>query len=435
MKSVKLFHVTIIAAALAATTLGLAVSAQAQTETILHNFNNAATGGFPIGGLLLDAAGNLYGTTAEGGSLSYCKPVGCGLAFRLSPSSGRWQESVLRDFPNSAQGSAAGLVEDAAGNFYGTTVSGGIVTGCLGFNLTGCGTVFELSPTPTGQWKRTLLHAFTGGADGAVPYASLVLDAVGNLYGTTGFGGSDFTGCPSIGCGVVFKLSPNSGGDWTESVLYSFTCGTDACERDPQAPVTFDAAGNLYGTTLYSTLGFGSVFELSPTTSGPWTETVLHRFSGADGINPLGGLIFDPAGNLYGTTIYGGNLADCSKSGCGTVFELSPIAGGWMESTIYAFTAGKDGHNPSSGLVRDAADNLYGTTQTGGIHNAGIVFELSPGSGGTWTKKILHSFAGSTTDGAYPNRGPLILDATGNLYGATEVGGTYNVGVVFKITP
>ncbi len=417
---------------LAAITFSLAVSVQAQTESILHNFNNGATGGSPFAGLLMDSAGNLYGTTEFGGSPNH--PSDQGVVYRLTLSGGHWQETVLGDFPMEL-GTVAGLVQDAAGNLYGVSTYGGVTAPCPAFGLQGCGTVFELSPTSSGQWKRTQLYAFTGGADGALPLATLVFDAAGNLYGTTGFGGDTTCDSPS-GCGVVFRLSPGSSGTWTESVLHAFTHVSDG--GLPKGPVVFDTAGNLYGTTAESSPGFGIVYELSPTTSGPWTETILYTFTaGADGAEPFGGLIFDPSGNLYGTTYEAGNLADCSKQGCGTVYELSPASGGgWTETTIHTFTGGTDGDNPQAGLVRDAAGNLYGTTATGGsTHKAGIVFELSPGSGGTWTEKILHAFQGPTTDGQNPGYGPLILDATGNLYSTTAAGGTLGYGIVYKIRP
>jgi hypothetical protein len=232
---------------------------------------------------------------------------------------------------------------------------------------------------------------------------------------------------------VVFKLSPNSSGAWTETVLHTFTFNNDGA--DPRGPVAFDAAGNLYGTTLESKPGFGIVYELSPTTSGPWTETILYTFAnGADGAAPYGGVVFDASGNLYSTAYEGGNLADCSKQGCGTVFELSPAGSGWAETTIHTFTGGTDGQNPQTGLIWDAAGNLYGTTATGG-HKNGIVFELSPGSGGTWTEKILHAFAGPTTDGGEPGRGPLVFDSLGNLFGTTLAGGTLGYGTVYEIKP
>jgi uncharacterized repeat protein (TIGR03803 family) len=429
MNSRKASRIPLIAVAIAATTFSLAVCAQAQTETILHNFNNGATGGSPQAGLLMDASGNLYGTTEFGGSKT---TLDSGVVFRLTLTGGYWQETVLMDFPSEV-GSLGGLIQDAAGNLYGVSTYGGITAPCPATGLLGCGTVFELSPTTTGHWKRTQLYAFSGGADGSLPLSTLVFDSAGNLYGTTGDGG-DLTDCPTSGCGVVFKLSPTSSGAWTESVLYAFTNGTDGAL--PRASLVFDAAGNLYGTAEESRPGAGVVYELSPTASGPWTETVLYTFTGgADGALPLGGLIFDPSGNLYGTTYEAGNLADCRKQGCGTVFELSPIAGGgWSETTIHTFAGGTDGANPEASLLRDASGNLYGTTSAGG-GKGGTVFELSPGSGGTWTEKIIYAFKGPTTDGQNPGYGPLIFDAAGNLYGTTLAGGPLGYGTVYKIRP
>jgi uncharacterized repeat protein (TIGR03803 family) len=426
MKSRKFLYASVCV--FAAITLSLA-SAQAQTESILHSFNNGGSGGSPVAGLLIDASGNLYGTTEFGGSPEHLSDQG--VVFRFALTAGRWQETVLMDF-HSEDGSFGGLVQDAAGNLYGVSTNGGIAGTCPQTNLPGCGTVFEISPTSSGQWKRTQLYAFTGGADGATPAATLVFDSAGNLYGTAVQGGN-LTDCSGSGCGVVFKLSPSSGGAWTETVLYAFTDVNDGAH--PLSPVVFDSAGNLYGTTWESNPGGGAVYELSPITSGAWTETVIHTFGGSDGALPIGGLIFDPSGNLYGTTAEGGSVAYCMGRGCGTVFELSPSGSSWTETTIHTFTGGADGKNSQAGLARDSAGNLYGTTSTDGGLKNGIVFELSPSSGGTWTEKLLHAFRGPTTDGQNPGRGPVVIDAAGNLYGTTEAGGTLGYGVVYKIKP
>ena len=269
-----------------------------------------------------------------------------------------------------------------------------------------------------------VLHSFANNpTDGSNPFSGLIFDGAGNLYGTTSSGGSTGVG------GTVFELSPGAGGTWTEQVLHSFGSGTDG--KRPLAGVIFDAAGNLYGTTnLGGTSASGTVFELTPAGGGTWTEKVLWSFgTGTDGNGPQAGLIFDAAGNLYGTTFQGGTYT------YGTVFELSPGAGGtWTEKVLHSFDQnGTDGAFPAAALIFDAAGNLYGTTSGGGTSNAGTVFELTPAGGGSWTEKVLHNF-GSGTDGSYPQAG-LVFDAAGNLYGTTYEGGTYGLGTAFELTP
>jgi uncharacterized repeat protein (TIGR03803 family) len=283
-----------------------------------------------------------------------------------------------------------------------------------------------------------VLHTFTYDAHGAYPTASPILDAAGNLYGTTCAGGTS----PGLnGGGTVFELTPTADGDWTETVLYEFgwvPFGWDGAH--PYASLTLDAAGNLYSTTGYggpygrhgAYVGFGTVFELTPTAGG-WTEGVLYSFSTVhlDGTDPRGGLISDAAGNLYGTTSgYGGY-------GYGTVFELTrnrrAVREGWTEKVLHTFN-GTDGAGPRASLILDAAGNLYGTTVGGGTYGYGTVFELTPIAGGGWTERVLHNFNNDGTDGANPYGG-LIFDAAGNLYGTTAWGGTYGTGTVFEITP
>ena len=255
--------------------------------------------------------------------------------------------------------------------------------------------------------------------DGANPYASLTFDSAGNLYGTTHQGGTYYEG-------VVFELTPGAGGIWTEKVLHNF--GSSGDGYYPFSGLVLDSAGNLYGTTPMGGLcvNCGTVFELTLTAGGSWTESVLYSFSGTD--LPLGGLSFDASGNLYGTTEYGGAY------GSGTVFELTPSAGGsWTETTLYDFKDnGTDGLNPYASVIFDTFGNLYSTTyEGGGAHSYGTVFELKASSGGNWTEKVLHSF-NSSGGGTYPYAG-LILDAAGNLYGTTYEGGAYGYGTVFEI--
>ena len=345
-------------------------------QIVLHSFQNDGQQGgyYPRAGLVSDPAGNLYGAAYLGGNTS-CDIFGSGTVFELLPTvGGGWKEKVLHSFDSTGDctdgsGPYGGLNLDAAGNLYGTTSAGGVDN---------YGTVFELSPSAGGSWTETVLHSFNG-YDGQAPYASLIFDPAGNLYGTTTLGGNLFYG-------TVFELSPASGGRWTEKVLHSFDTGSGGYQ--PQAGVILDAAGNLYGTTTYGGIGTctnlcGTVFELSPTASGGWTKKTLHHFTnnGKDGYAPGAGLTFDHAGNLYGTTEDGGNgTSSACSPGCGTVFELTPAAGGgWAEKVLHNFGQYKnDGQFPEAGVVFDTAGNLYGTTNAGGAILGGTVFQIAP---------------------------------------------------------
>jgi uncharacterized repeat protein (TIGR03803 family) len=382
------------------------VPAQAQTYTVLYSLTGGADGGLPTAAVVRDAAGNLYGTTEKGGDMS-C-PFGCGVVFKLDAIG---DETVLYSFTGGPDGSfpRPGVVRDAAGNLYGSTYFGGAY---------GCGVVFKLDASG----RETVLYAFTGGADGSTP--GQVWAAGAKLYGAAAGGGDVLCLAPS-GCGTLFKVDKTR----RETLLYTFEGGTDGAS--PIA-VTGDAAGNLYGTTESGGVtscnggggyGCGTVFKLDA--SG--TETILHAFAGgADGAFPnSSGVIRDAAGNLYGTTYFGG------ASNSGTVFKVDPASN---EAVLYSFTGGTDGGLPVSGVIRDGAGNLYGTTSSGGETSCnsgygfgcGTVFRLDT----TGHERVLHSFTG--TDGVYP-WGTVILDAKGNLYGTTPNGGAYNYGVVFKI--
>jgi uncharacterized repeat protein (TIGR03803 family) len=313
-------------------------------ESVLYSFTGGSDGSSPLAGLIRDAAGNLYGTTVAGGSR------GQGTVFKIDTSN---HESVLYSFTGGADGGLpqAGLIMDAAGNLYGTASQGG--SGCAPL---GCGTVFKIDTSN----HESVLHAFTAGNDGGNPEAGLILDAAGNLYGTTFGGGSG-------GQGIVFKIDITN----HETVLYSFTGGNDG--GGPAAGLIRDAAGNLYGTTAGGgSSGQGAVFKIDTTNH----ETVLYSFTGgSDGGSPLARLVRDVAGNLYGTTSQGG--IGCAPVGCGTIFKIDPSN---HETTIYSFTGGSDGASSMAGLLMDATGNLYGTAyQGGGICNApgcGTVFEF-----------------------------------------------------------
>ena len=319
---------------------------------MLHSFNGT-DGAWPQTSLIFDAAGNLYGTTHHGGV------SGQGTVFELTPTGGGgWTEKVLYNFGKGTDGAApeAGLIFDAAGNLYGTTT--------FGVSHDRYGTVFELSPTAGGNWTEKVLHSFGSGADGTYPMAGLVFDTSGNLYGTCSQGGA------YGGWGIVFQLTPQAGGGWGEQVLHNFSDYSDG--STPYAGLIIDVSGNLYGTTSSGGDYYeGTVFELSHTAGGGWTHQVLHSFNYTDGGTPQAGLTFDAAGNLYGTA--GGGYY-----GYGTVFELTPTAGGgWTEQVLHSFN-GTDGAGPQAGLIFDADGNLYGTTAGGGTYNDGTVFELTP---------------------------------------------------------
>jgi uncharacterized repeat protein (TIGR03803 family) len=319
----------------------------------------------------------------------------------------------------------ANLVGDAAGNLYGTAQIGGV---------DGEGTVFKLSPESDGKWKFTVLYTFTGGVDGAQPLGSLVFDAAGNAYSTTAGGGAN-------GQGVVFELSPSAkpGKPWDETVLYSFQGGADGAL--PFGGLVFDAAGNLYGTTSVGGVlhtgcapakGCGTIYKLSPAANGGWQETVIHRFTDAfnEGAEPLAGLVFDAAGNLYGTTYEGGNNLLCNGFGCGTVFELEPNAKGrWNLKTLIDFKV-KNGALLRAGITLSGPNLLYGATLYGGLYNDGTVFSMTKNSAGHWVLGTSYSFSG--LNGLHPY-GRLAIDGAGNLYGTAYQGGANDSGAVFQI--
>jgi uncharacterized repeat protein (TIGR03803 family) len=357
-------------------------------------------------GVVFDAVGNLYGATAGGGS------HGNGVIFKLALSAdGRWTQSVLYNFTGGTDGGTplASLIFDGAGNLYGTTSSGGV---------NGRGTVFTLIPNTDGSWTESVLYSFTGGGDGGEPQTALILDPGGNLYGTTNSGGR--------GYGVVFKLAPNLDGTWTESVLHAFTAGNDGWGQI--SSLVFDKAGNLYGTAQGGKYGQGVIFELTPS-AGYWKETILYTFTHhQDGSDPFSfaGLVFDAAGDLYGTTFWGANF------GAGTVFKLTPTSSGpWKWSLLHSFGT-ENAYHPFAGVIFDAAGNLYGTTPSGGSIGCGIVFELTPTSSDGWKERVLHNFVDRPGCIGWPG---LVIDRAGNLYGVTTGDGSKTFGSVFEITP
>jgi hypothetical protein len=376
----------------------------AWTEHVLYVFKgvNSNDGDAPVGGVIFDQSGNLYGTTAYGGT-GKCQlfggRVGCGTVYKLVPpkqKNGAWTEQVVYSFQSGKDGYFpwGNLTFDSAGNLYGATQYGGGYGSCNAPYYQYCGTVFKLTAPKikNGKWKEQVLYSFKGvGAgkqfgDGANPNGGLVLDPKGAIYGTTYFGGNNVQGqCEGgvggTGCGTVFKLTPprRKGGQWTQTLLHRFD-GQDGANS--AAGVVFDRNGNLYGTTTYGPPhGYGLVFELKKPSgkTHSWRETVLHLFTdGFDGGYPAAGLVFDSRGNLYGTTT--------SSSAQGNVFRIRrPIRGGqWDFTVLYTFTGNPDGAQPSAPLVLDPARNIYSTTIDGGAGtgcgygHCGTVFEVSP---------------------------------------------------------
>jgi uncharacterized repeat protein (TIGR03803 family) len=397
------------------------------TETVLYSFGGyAADGVFPEGSPLFDAAGNIYGTTSEGGK--YCQnSFECG------------------------------------------------------------GTVYELSPTVGGGWSETILYNFctTGNsttcADGSYPYAGLIMDVQGNLYGTTAGGGTN-------GLGIVFRLSPPAvaGESWTQTVLWTFSTDPENGEEPLYGNLNMDAAGNIYGTSGGGSKGLGAVFELSPQPNGTYSFSILHSFSGSDGYGPVYGVTFDSAGNLYGTTTQGGRGKSICQYGCGLIYRLSPSGGTWEETVLFEFD-GVVGAYPVSPISIDKSGNLYGTFETGGggecligIGTCGGVFKLVPGTsrkyafyfngnggvndgnpqsgvaigagnslfGAAGVEKggivyllqgqqetILYNFCSlpNCADGSFPSLGNIVI-RDGALYGTTVAGGLVGGGVVYSLT-
>ena len=418
----------ILAAGLALTVFVPAASAKkVKPEQVLYDFcskANCSDGEYPKSGLIMDSSGNLYGTTNSGGGNvndAQC-PAGCGEVFKLAPDG---TETVLYNFCSQAEcsdgaGPYAGLIMDGSGNFYGTTVLGGIYD-CEHVWVS-CGTVFRLAPDGT----ETTLYSFCPGqtcTDGFSPTGGVIMDRTGNLYGTTSAGGG--SGCNGNGCGTVFKVAP----DGTETTLYTF-CSQANCSDggQPYAGLHMDGSGNLYGTTSTggSANGGGTLFEVAP--SG--TMTVLYSFCSqancSDGSSSWAGLIADANGDLYGTTTGGG--ADRQ----GTVFMLAPNG---TETVLHSFAGGSDGTTPFAGLLLDSAGNLYGTTYGGGSTGCkdtgcGTAFKLAPDGSQT----VLYAFK-KYKYGLNPESS-LIADSHGNLYGTAQAGGLSKkgpLGVVFKV--
>jgi hypothetical protein len=438
----------------------LAVPASAEwKEKVLYSFQGGSNdGSVPVGGIVFDKQGNLYGATSDGG-----------MVYQLAPPAkpgGTWTETVLYVFQGNTSGDGAtpegGLVIDSAGNLYGTTAYGGTGNCMLLGTSVGCGTVYEVSPPKQkgGPWTETVLYSFPTPKQGYFPHGDLVFDGAGNLYGATMFGGGHGTTCNPYYkyCGAVFELSPpkTKGGKWTEKVLYGFK-GVPAGAQfgdgaNPNGGLVLDSKGAIYGTTYFGGnnvkgecqggvggTGCGIVFKLAPPSQkgGEWTKKVLHQFDGQDGSNSAAGVVFDGSGNLYGTTSGG-------PGPYGLVFELKKPSGGvqsWKETVLHAFSGGNDGANPAASLVFDTHGDLYGTASVdGGGAQYGTVFRLRNlmRQREAWTVNVLYAFPG-VPNGRIPTAS-LIFDRSGNLYGTTTEGGTgtcgyFGCGTVFEVSP
>ena len=384
------------------------VSAAATTTDVIFSFEED-DGEYADTDLETDSAGNIYGTTVLGGD------HGSGTVFQLSPTPNGWVQNVLYSFTGGADGGEPykGVSIDRQGNLYGTAVTGGSGS-CEG----GCGVVYKLTNSG-GTWTQNVIYAFTGGADGSGPGARVTVDGSGNVYGMTPTGGT-------YGAGTIYKLHPH-GGSWMFQVIHTFTGGADG--SNGSAGRMLLSQGQLYGAATSGGLyGAGVVFKLMPTAVGEWDFKKLYSFHGQpDGSFPYGALLRAPAGNVYGTTYYGG------ANGIGAVYELAPRpTGEWKERIIYSFQNGSDGNSPISNLVHDSAGNLYGTTSEGGL-GSGTIFKLTPSGGGQWSESVVHAFQGPP-DGGFSYNG-MVVDRFGNFYGATVHGGDDDDGCVYQFTP
>jgi len=390
-----------IAAVLALTlTLLTAQSVHAQTFSYLHLFNGGSDGANPVSGVTVGGGGTLYGTASGGGS------AGDGTVYKLTLKHGGWVLDPLWEFAGGNDGAVpyAGVVAGSNGALYGTTYRGG---GTLEYGI-----VYELRPPATAcktaicYWNETIIHSFTGPPnDGSTPYlGKLIFDSSGNMYGTTYEGGTHSEG-------NVYEFSPQSGGGWTESILYNFDDGTDG--GYPVAGV-IESAGALYGTNFVGGTGSqGVLYQLTPA-GPPWTEETLANFGGSAGYQPYATPIVDQSGNLYGTTESGG------PGDSGTVYEVSQADGSWSFSSVYVFGGSHPACNPYAGVTLGANGNLFGVCQAGGANNDGWVFEMPTTCNDTCTPTDLYDFTGSA---ACLAQGPVTFDSSGNLYGTCYGGG------------
>jgi uncharacterized repeat protein (TIGR03803 family) len=399
----------LLAGAAAAVFAISATSSLASTTHIIYSFAGDTDGEYADTDLVVDSAGNIYGSTVLGGDF------GSGTVFKVTPGG---QHSGLYSFTGGADGGEPykGVTLDAQGNLYGTAVTGG-GGGCEG----GCGVVYKVTNS-NGSWSQSVIYSFSGGNDGSGPGAGLTFDRFGNLYGMTPTGGA-------YGVGVIFQLQPMHGGGWKFNVIHPFTGGNDGSGGSAGRLVIHN--GRLYGvTTAGGANGKGIVFELSQVNPVAWNFRTLYAFRGQpDAGFPYGGVTFDAAGSLYGTTYYDGayNL--------GSVYELTPEgAGTWTEKVLYSFQGGNDGSGSIANVLFDATGNMYGTTSQGGAScSCGVIFKLSPDGHGNWSESISYRFQGPP-DGAFAYNG-MVVGLGGAFYGSTVHGGPTDDGTIYKFQP
>jgi len=380
----------------------------ASTTKVIHSFGGGSDGAYLDTELVRDSAGNLYGTSVQGGT-------GSGTVFQVTPAG---VHTVLYSFTGGADGGEPykGVTLDAAGNLYGTTVTGG-GGACEG----GCGVIFKLTNNG-GTWTQSIVYAFQGGNDGYEPGSPVAFDSRGNLYGTTPLGGK-------YNLGVVYRISPNGTGGWNFRVIHTFTGGVDG-GGGSAGKILIDSAGHLFGVcTVGGVNGFGTVYAMA-LVQGKWIFKTLYAFNDQpDGALPYGSVVADKFGNLYGTTYYAG------ANDWGTVYKLTRSNGAWTETVLYSFQGGTDGAQPISSLVSDGAGHFYGTTSAGGSSTCGcgVIFEMFRNSAGQWSEKVRYRFPGAPNAGQAYNG--MVSDAAGNFYGATVHGGSTNDGAIYQFTP
>jgi len=389
---------------------------------VIYSFTGTSDGAEPLSDLTFDAEGNLYGTTAGGGTYGY------GTVFEIKHTGDGWEEEVLYSFTGGSDGAwpATGVIFDSAGSLYGVTA---------GDNYDNTpGNVFRLAPSPDGSWTESVLYSYGYGVDYLQPQSDLVIDSRGRLFGASAYEG------------LVFELEPKPKGGWKEITLYTFQGPPDGA-LGSSSPVALDSSGNVWGTataggtgschcSLY-TGGCGIVYELTHGSGGKWTENIVYNFvrGGGNAVTPSGGFALVNDSHMLGTSVAGGD-------GLGTIFELKKSKKGWEQGVLYSFYGsyyhGPDGDLPVGRLETDSAGALLGVTEYGGKNGLGTLFELGPPTTAGWTEKVLHSFAGGS-DGSYPQAG-VVVDSQGHLYGTTSEGGagtacgSYGCGTVYEIT-
>lgn len=412
MQSIRSAHLLgRVLAILAAITVLVSVTFAASTPHIIYSFAGGSDGEYLDTDLVMDSLGNLYGTSVQGGDFA------SGTVWQLSPSASGWIHTVLYSFRGGADGGEPykGAALNNQGNLYGTAVTGGGGS-CEG----GCGVVWKLTRSGSG-WNQSVIHTFTGGDDGSGPGTGLTVSPNGTLYGMTPTGGAN-------GQGVIFEMKPTRNGTWHFSVIHAFTGGNDG--SGGSAGRLLRHKGSLYGvTTTGGANGKGVVFRLTRS-AGVWQLTTLYAFRGQpDAGFPYGGLAFDSAGNLYGTTYYDG------ANNLGSVYRLTPQPDGtWTEDVLYSFRGGRDGSGSISNVVFGKTGNIYGTTSAGGAScDCGTIFKLTATADGRWKESIVYRFHGAP-DGAFAYNG-MVGDGAGNFYGTTVHGGPTDDGVIYKFTP